>query len=77
MSQTGEDTRSRVNFLATGSERCFIVHRGYCIIVSRAVNELPWLSADGEISGNEEPGVMLPGHCFTIEVGETGGVSEW
>jgi hypothetical protein len=71
MSQTDEDTPSRVNFLATGSERCFIVHRGYGITVSRVVNEVRYLSADGEISGNEEPGAMLPGHCFTIEVGKT------
>lgn len=66
MLQTGEDTRYQVNLPATVSAKCFIVHHGYCTTVSGSC--LPGSSADCEISGNEEPGVMMPGHCFTIEV---------
>jgi hypothetical protein len=49
-----------------GSARCFIDHHGYCITVSRADYEVRVLN--DKFLGNEEPGTMMPGHCFTIEV---------
>jgi len=68
MLQTSEDTPYQANLRDTVSVKCFIVHHGYCTIVSGSHLLYEVSSADRNISGNEEPGVMLPGHCFTIEV---------
>jgi hypothetical protein len=77
MSQTGEDTPYQANLRVTVSAKCFIVRHGYCTIVSGAICEVQALNADHGIPGNEEPGVMLPGHCFTIEVGKSRGLILW
>ena len=55
---------------------CFIGRLGYFMIVRRYC--WPMSASSGGDKGihpdaalitvNEEPGVMLPGHCFTIEV---------
>lgn len=34
--------------------------------MSRDIHEVRVLN--DKFSGNEEPGTMMPGHCFTIEV---------
>lgn len=53
--------------LDMGSAECSTDHRGYTIPV-RAISSLVGFEQLSVFTVNDEPGTMLPGHCFTIEV---------
>jgi len=50
-----------------------IVIRGYCIIVRAFILQEDQTRYLFNVAVNDEPGIMEPGHCFTIEVGSSFG----